>query len=186
MTNAATTNINIAYHTTPCGELLLGSYQQQLCICDWRYRRMRSAIDQRIQQGLQASYQLQPADATITQAIEQLTEYFAGQRTHFDVPLLLVGSAFQRSVWQALQQVAYGTTATYMQQAQRINNVAALRAVASANGANALSIIVPCHRIVGSNGSLVGYAGGLPAKAQLLALEQKNSSTTAAQQQLFG
>jgi methylated-DNA-[protein]-cysteine S-methyltransferase len=84
----------------------------------------------------------------------------------------MVGTDFQKRVWEALLRVPFGTTSTYLQLAKNIKNEKAVRAVASANGANSMSIIIPCHRIIGSNGKLVGYAGGLPIKKQLLKLEQ--------------
>ncbi|MBL4585946.1 MAG: methylated-DNA--[protein]-cysteine S-methyltransferase, partial [Flavobacteriales bacterium] len=101
----------------------------------------------------------------------QLTEYFNGERTEFDIPLLFVGSNFQKSVWNALLQIPFGKTQTYLGLSRILKNEKAIRAVASANGANAISILVPCHRIIGSNGDLVGYAGGLEAKKRLLSLE---------------
>ena len=90
----------------------------------------------------------------------------------------MVGTDFQKSVWKALLKVAYGTTLTYLQLAKDINNEKAVRAVAGANGANAIAIIIPCHRIIGSSGELVGYAGGLPTKKRLLTLEQKQELYT--------
>ena len=111
-------------------------------------------------------------DETINNAIEQLDEYLRGDRTNFNIPLLMVGTEFQKSVWSALLKVPYGLTSTYLQLAENVNNKKAVRAVASANGANAISLIIPCHRIIGSNGELVGYAGGLPVKKRLLELEQ--------------
>ncbi|HIP27800.1 MAG TPA: methylated-DNA--[protein]-cysteine S-methyltransferase, partial [Sulfurovum sp.] len=86
-------------------------------------------------------------------------------------PLLMVGTDFQRSVWDGLIKIPYGTTASYLELSKNIDNEKAVRAVASANGANAISILIPCHRIIGSNGDLVGYAGGLSAKKKLLELE---------------
>ncbi|MBS1582435.1 MAG: methylated-DNA--[protein]-cysteine S-methyltransferase, partial [Bacteroidetes bacterium] len=152
------------------GELLLGAFGDELCLCDWRYRRMRDAVDARIQRGLGATYQ-EGSSPVIEAAMDQLAAYFAGTRTTFDLPLRLVGTAFQQRVWEALCAVPYGTTTTYAGLTARVAEATAIRAVAAANGANALSIIVPCHRIVGSSGELVGYAGGLPAKEKLLRLE---------------
>ncbi len=95
----------------------------------------------------------------------QLDEYFARERRDFDLPLLAIGTVFQKNVWDALLKIPFGKTSSYQQLARDIGNANAVRAVAAANGANAISIIVPCHRVVGSNGNLVGYAGGLKAKA---------------------
>lgn len=156
--------------STPHGELLLGSLGDALCLCDWRYRRMRGAVDARLQRGLHATYE-EGSSPVIEEAERQLGAYFLEGRRTFDLPLRLVGSAFQQQVWEALLQVPYGTTLTYAQLTAKVAGPTAVRAVAAANGANALSIVVPCHRIIGSSGELVGYAGGLPAKRALLRLE---------------
>lgn len=158
------------YYNTPCGELILGSYGDKLCLCDWRYRRMRESIDTRIQKGLNSSYEEGDSDV-IRKTIFQLEEYFNEERTEFDIPLLLVGTDFQKKVWETLLKIPYGKTETYGDLAKRMDNLGAIRAVGTANGANATSIIVPCHRIIGADGKLVGYAGGLTAKKKLLTLE---------------
>lgn len=104
--------------------------------------------------------------------IKQLGEYFAGGLQRFTIPLSLQGTAFQLSVWQALQTIPYGVTASYGTIAKKIGNPKASRAVGAANGQNPVSIVVPCHRVIGTNGKLVGYGGGLPIKTALLDLEQ--------------
>ena len=162
--------INIQIHKSPVGELLLGSYNGKLCLLDFKYRRMRTTIDNRLQVGLNAEY-VEKSSAVIEQTIIQLKEYFDGERKNFDIPLLTIGTDFQKSVWQGLLKIPYGTTASYLELSKNIGNEKAVRAVASANGANAIGILIPCHRIIGSNGDLVGYAGGLPAKKKLLELE---------------
>jgi methylated-DNA-[protein]-cysteine S-methyltransferase len=176
-------SIDIQYFSTPFGELILGAFDGKLCLCDWRYRRMREAVDKRIQKGLGANY-TEEDNAILSETRTQLNEYFAGTRREFTVPLLFVGTDFQQSVWQALLRVGYGSTSTYLRLSEMLGNRDAIRAVASANGANAISIVVPCHRIIGSDGALVGYAGGLPAKQKLLSLENplfaKNVSAQAA------
>lgn len=164
--------ISIQYYKTPAGQLIIGSYKDTLCLCDWQYRRMRTSIDKRIQKLLDAEY-VEEETPVIKQTKQQLQEYFEGERQSFDLPLHLAGTDFQVKVWETLIKVKYGKTETYMGLSKQLNNEKAIRAVASANGANAISIIVPCHRIIGSNGDLVGYAGGLPAKKKLLNLEQK-------------
>jgi methylated-DNA-[protein]-cysteine S-methyltransferase len=163
-------NIRTQYFETPFGELILGSFEERLCLCDWRYRKMRSAIDRRICEGLSAGYQ-EGKSLAIDEAIAQLTDYFRQKRTTFDLPLMLVGTEFQKRVWEELRQIPYGQTVSYLDLSLRLRNKLAVRAVAAANGANALSIIVPCHRVVGSKGELTGYAGGLAAKRKLLELE---------------
>jgi methylated-DNA-[protein]-cysteine S-methyltransferase len=104
-------------------------------------------------------------------AVVQLGEYFAGSRTTFDLPLDLRGTPFQVAAWEALAAIPYGETRTYSEQAARIGRANAARAVGAANGRNPISIVLPCHRVVGSDGSLTGFAGGLEAKAALLAFE---------------
>ncbi|MFO7608567.1 MAG: methylated-DNA--[protein]-cysteine S-methyltransferase [Candidatus Krumholzibacteriia bacterium] len=111
------------------------------------------------------------APAAFTAVIAQLDEYFAGARTAFDLPLAPAGTPFQRRVWALLQAIPYGQTITYAELARRAGNPAACRAVGAANGRNPLPVVVPCHRVIGSGGRLTGYAGGLAAKARLLALE---------------
>lgn len=104
--------------------------------------------------------------------LEQLREYFDGTRTRFQVKLDLQGTPFQRQVWQALQCIPYGRTMSYGEIAKQVGRPKASRAVGAANGHNPVSIIVPCHRVIGANGELVGYGGGLPIKTALLELEQ--------------
>ena len=163
--------INIQYYKHPYAEFILGSYGDHLCLCDFRYRKMRATVDKRIQQGLDASFQVQN-DEVLEQAKNQLDAYFLGQRSAFNMNLLHVGTDFQKLVWRALMAVEYGDTTTYRDLANVTGNKAAVRAVAAANGANALAIIVPCHRVIGSSNELVGYGGGLPLKRKLLELEQ--------------
>lgn len=107
---------------------------------------------------------------------QQLQEYFDGNRTEFDLPLAAPGTKFQQQVWQALLTIAYGETCSYGDIAHKINNPKAVRAVGAANGMNPIAIVVPCHRIIGSNGTLTGYAGGLERKSWLLALENPQLS----------
>ena len=108
-----------------------------------------------------------------TKVARQLEEYFAGERQVFEIPLDLHGTPFQLKVWQELRQISYGTTISYGQLAQRIGQPKASRAVGLANGSNPVSIIVPCHRVIGANGALTGYGGGLRNKQALLDLERK-------------
>lgn len=107
----------------------------------------------------------------LMEAEKQLKEYFAGKRAAFDLPLDFTGTEFQRSVWQALLTIPFGETRSYAQIAEQIGNPTAVRAVGAANGKNPISIIAPCHRVIGSNGKLTGFAGGMEAKAFLLKME---------------
>jgi methylated-DNA-[protein]-cysteine S-methyltransferase len=114
------------------------------------------------------------------EAARQLDAYFAGARTDFDLELALAGTPFQQRVWKELQAIPYGETISYGQLADRLGQPSASRAVGLANGRNPVSIIVPCHRVVGADGSLTGYGGGLPRKQYLLALEQRVTGQTLA------
>jgi methylated-DNA-[protein]-cysteine S-methyltransferase len=116
---------------------------------------------------------LQPQSAAIKNCVQQLNEYFEGKRFVFDLPVEQSGTVFQRTVWQALLHIPYGKTISYLELSRRIQNVKAIRAVGTANGSNSVSIIVPCHRVIGSNGSLVGYGGDLWRKQWLLQHEAK-------------
>lgn len=109
-----------------------------------------------------------PDHPVLHAAVVQLAEYFAGRRTEFDVPLDPVGSAFQLQVWAVLRSIPFGSTMSYGEQARRLGDPHKARAVGAANGRNPISIIVPCHRVVATNGSLTGYAGGIDTKAWLL------------------
>lgn len=122
-------------------------------------------------QHLTGGFTLVPDDGHNAEAERQLREYLAGERKTFDLPLDQRGTPFQREVWNAVYEVPWGTTVSYGEIARRIGKPKAVRAVGAANGANPHPVIVPCHRIVGSNGTLTGYGGGLPLKRKLLALE---------------
>jgi methylated-DNA-[protein]-cysteine S-methyltransferase len=115
--------------------------------------------------------------APLQQAIDQLKRYVAGEHVQFTCPLDLHGTAFQIQVWEELYRIPYGETRTYAEIARAIGRPASVRAVGAANGANPVAIIVPCHRVIGSNGTLTGYGGGLPTKAWLLALEGSKYKT---------
>jgi methylated-DNA-[protein]-cysteine S-methyltransferase len=114
--------------------------------------------------------------ALLREAVSQLHEYFAGTRMAFDLPLAPEGTAFQRGVWKALLDIPYGETRSYRQIAEAVGSPKACRAVGGANNKNPLSIVIPCHRVIGANGGLVGYGGGLDKKQQLLLLERENRS----------
>lgn len=155
---------------TPVGELLLGSYHGALCLCDWKERRSRDAVDRRLLRGIGVPYK-EGTSPVIEQAMDQLNAYFAGGHRPLDVPLHMVGTEFQRRVWEALRGIPYGASVSYAELRDQVTDRTAIRAVAAANGANALSIFIPCHRVLGSDGDLVGYAGGVKAKRFLLELE---------------
>lgn len=162
-------------YTAPCGTLVLGSIGDCLCMCDWEVIPHHGSILRRLSRLLRARFDEGPSDV-IALAVGQLDEYFDGRRKEFDLPVLMAGTDFQQTVWRGLVEIPYGETLSYGQFACRIGHPAAVRALGSANGANAMSVILPCHRIIGSNNTLGGYGGGLSAKRYLLALEQKWSA----------
>lgn len=157
-------------YASPCGELLLGEYDGCLCLCDWMRQGRGEVNSHRIGERVGISCQI-GTTKFLKQVEKELDEYFSGQRTEFDVPIYLVGTEFQMEVWEKLVDIPYGRTISYSELAKIIGRPRSVRAVANAVGANPISIIVPCHRVVGRDGSLTGYAGGLPAKQTLLALE---------------
>ena len=164
--------IFIQPYDSPCGRLMLGSYSGQLCLCSWVVERHRPNVEKHLQKMLKA-----PCKQSTTEVIEaaqrQLDEYFSRKRQSFHIPLLFVGTAFQEKVWRALLAIPFGVTVSYADIARQIGMPKAVRAVANANRANVISIFVPCHRVIGSDGSLTGYGGGLPTKNFLLELEAK-------------
>lgn len=157
-------------YESPCGELLLGSFGDRLCLCDWQVEKHRGFVDRRLKCILRADFE-EGTSAVIERGERQLDEFFARRRREFDIPLLFVGTDFQKTVWRELLKIPYGHTISYGEMARRIGMPKAVRAVANANGANAISIFAPCHRVIGSDRSLTGYGGGLPAKKYLLDLE---------------
>ena len=118
---------------------------------------------------------IESSTAPLEQAACQLREYFAGKRTGFDLPLAPEGTQFQRSVWRKLQDIPYGRTISYGELARKVGNPKASRAVGAANGQNPIPIVIPCHRVIGANGKLTGFGGGLPIKEALLALERNTA-----------
>lgn len=162
--------MRVQYYQSPVGKLILGSFEDKLCLCDWMDEKRRSLVDKRIQGVLKVRYEIRESDV-LTRAIGQLDEYFARKRTGFDIPLQFAGTDFQQAVWHELLRIPYGRTVSYAELSHKLGNPKAVRAVAAANGANSISIFVPCHRVIGSNEKLTGYAGGLMAKKTLLELE---------------
>ncbi len=162
--------IKTKLHESPCGTLLLGSLNDKLCLCDWLVEKRRSRVDGRLKRRLDAEFE-EGNSEVMEKTMAQLDEYFGGKRKQFDVPLLYAGTDFQQRVWCELQNIPFGQIVSYGEIARRIGTPKTVRAVANAIGANAISILVPCHRVIGSNGLLTGYAGGLAAKQRLLDLE---------------
>ena len=150
------------HHHTPIGKIRLRANDEGLLALDHTNQ----------QSNLDSTWTKNSDHPVLQQAIAELNEYFAGMRQTFQTPLNPQGTPFQLSVWQALTMVPFGETVSYSHIANAINKPKAVRAVGAANGRNPLSIFIPCHRIVGKNGTLTGYAGGLNVKTILLDLEQ--------------
>ncbi|UYP45832.1 Methylated-DNA--protein-cysteine methyltransferase [Candidatus Lokiarchaeum ossiferum] len=155
---------------TPLGVIVFASSPKGLCLLDFKYRKSFPTILKRIEK-LYGTNKIQGTSSFIEQAEQQLQRYLLGQLQQFTVPLDIRGSIFQLKVWQALLQIKYGKTVSYLDIAKKINQPEAVRAVANANGQNGIAIIIPCHRVIGSDGSLTGYGGGLPIKKRLLQIE---------------
>lgn len=156
---------------TPCGRLILQSTGKALICCDWAEGWHRETVGRRLLRYFPRKRLEQKADDIIAQTEAQLKEYFAGNRKDFDVPLNLAGTAFQKAVWDELLCIDFGTLVTYGDIAASIGRPKAVRAVGVAVGENPCSILVPCHRVIGSNRSLTGYGGGYEAKRKLLEIE---------------
>ncbi len=156
--------------TTPLGPMLLAATNEALVLAEFVDRRALPAQIARVRERLGAVF-VPERNALIDRAAVQLDEYFRGERRAFDVAMRPLGTEFQRSVWTALTQIPYGGTRSYGEVATGLGRPAAVRAVGRANGQNALAILVPCHRVVGADGRLVGYGGGLWRKQRLLELE---------------
>lgn len=164
--------ISIKYYDSPCGGMILGALENGLCLCDWKENRHRLRNDNRVKRFFNAVYE-EKNSGVLDEASRELDEYFAGRRRKFAIPLCPAGTDFQINVWRALTSIPYGETRSYMEIAEGLGNVKGVRAVAQAVGVNQMSLFVPCHRVIGSNCSLTGFAGGLDAKRFLIDLEQK-------------
>ena len=165
MNNATTTGtLARIEHDSPVGELTIIASVEAVRAVLWPNERPgRVTIKEQVEAG---------SNEIIDQTRHELDEYFAGERTRFEVPVDIVGTDFQRSVWRALTTITYGTTRSYGSLAETVGKPQAARAVGAATGLNPVSIIVPCHRLIGTNGSMTGFAGGLDAKRWLLQHEQ--------------
>jgi len=147
--------MNTAVITTPIGNLLIEASDDQITSIRFTDEK-ESAVTR----------------AILVQAVQEFEEYFAGNRQEFNFPISAKGSSFQEKVWHELQNIPYGQTISYQELANRLGDPNCVRAAASANGKNLLAIVVPCHRVIGSDGSMTGYAGGLDRKKSLLRLER--------------
>lgn len=166
--------ITINRISTPLGPMMIGVTDQGLCLLEFTDRKMiETQLD--VLKRRMKSEMVTGKHPMIDQVSSQLNEYFEGIRKNFDVPLVVPGTEFQQKVWDALVKIPFGITRSYKQQAHVVGDVKAVRAVARANGENRISIIIPCHRIIGSDGSIVGYGGGIHRKQWLLKHEFENN-----------
>jgi AraC family transcriptional regulator of adaptative response/methylated-DNA-[protein]-cysteine methyltransferase len=164
---------NITHIETDLGMMIAGATDKGICMFEFvDYKLLELELRQ-----LSASFKtplVQGENPHFDTLRKQMNEYFKGERKEFDISLDLVGTEFQKQVWLSLLKIPYGCTTTYAKQAEILGKPSAVRAVANANGKNKISIILPCHRIIGADGSLTGYGGGIERKKKLLEFEKKN------------
>jgi AraC family transcriptional regulator of adaptative response/methylated-DNA-[protein]-cysteine methyltransferase len=177
--SGSTTVITVNRIPTPLGPMIVGATDDAICLLELVDRRSLDKQLARIARHLDARV-VPGSSALLDSMTSQLDTYFGGASKRFSVPIVLPGTAFQRAVWAALLEIPYGETRSYRELAVAMGTPKAVRAVANANGLNRIAIVVPCHRVIGADGTLTGYGGGLWRKRRLLALEQG----TAAQSEL--
>jgi AraC family transcriptional regulator, regulatory protein of adaptative response / methylated-DNA-[protein]-cysteine methyltransferase len=165
--------ITVTKLSTPLGLLIAGTSEKGICLLEFIDRRMFDTQIKRLTKLMNAEF-LPGNNKYLSELAIQLEEYFQGKRKEFTIPIDYPGSTFQRKVWDALLTIPYGETRSYKQQSEIIGIPGAIRAVGKANGDNRIAIIIPCHRVIGSTGELVGYGGGLWRKQYLLKLEKDN------------
>lgn len=164
--------------TTALGTMLAGTTASGVCLLEFT-NRIRLEKEFSDLQKLLNAVMLPGRNQYSDQLEKELNEYFAGKRKIFSVPLHTPGNEFSQSVWKTLQKIPYGKTCSYKEQAEMMNNPKAIRAIAATNGRNRLAIIIPCHRVIGSNGNMTGYAAGVERKKWLLNFERNNSEVAA-------
>ncbi len=177
--------IDVMRIETPLGTMFACGVEQGICLLEFTDRKMLETEFKNLSKDLNATI-VQGDNPHFKLLAQQLKEYFEGSRKEFSVPLYLPGTEFQRSSWESLQRIPYGTTRSYQQQAVDINRPGAVRAVANANGMNRIAILIPCHRVIGSDGKLTGYGGGLWRKKWLLDFEREQGHTGSYQPSLPG
>ena len=166
--------INTIRFATPLGAMIACATDQGVCLLEFADHKKSETDVGDLLKKFDAEI-LPGENPHLIHLQQELEEYFHGKRRHFTVPLQTQGTEFQQSVWEILKEIPYGETRSYKQQAINLNNLKGIRAVASANGKNKIAIIIPCHRVIGENGDLTGYAGGLDRKSWLLDHERKFS-----------
>lgn len=157
--------------STPLGEMIACAVDQGICLLEFTDRKSIERQLTALSKALKAEM-VEKEHRHFVQLEKELKEYFEGKRSQFDVPLFTTGTEFQEKVWQLLREIPMGEIRTYKQQSEILGNPKAIRAVGTANGINKIAILIPCHRVIGSNGELVGYAGGIWRKQKLLELEK--------------
>ncbi|HMI02999.1 MAG TPA: methylated-DNA--[protein]-cysteine S-methyltransferase [Pedobacter sp.] len=166
--------INMTEFSTPLGPMLAGATSEGICLLEFTNRIRLEKEFSELQRLLNAT--MQPgSNQHLDQLENELSEYFEGKRKSFSVPLHTPGNEFAQTVWKTLLEIPYGKTCSYKEQAEMMNNPKAIRAIASTNGRNRLAIIIPCHRVIGSDGNMTGYAAGIDKKKWLLKFERENS-----------
>jgi AraC family transcriptional regulator of adaptative response/methylated-DNA-[protein]-cysteine methyltransferase len=168
--------VTITRILTPLGPMLAGATDKGICLLEFVDRRMIETQLKKLTKLLNC--QFVPGNHPLLEEVQsQIQSYFAGTLKEFTIPLDVPGTEFQQKVWQVLQSIPYGTTCSYQEQAEILGSPNSVRAVANANGINRIGIIIPCHRVIGKNGKLTGYGGGLWRKKYLLDLETKSITT---------
>jgi len=167
-------NFSLTEISTPLGTLIAGATNKELCLLEFQIKERHEKQILKLAESLN-SFPVIGINSILELTVHQLDEYFQGKRKKFEIPLVIKGSPFQENVWRELLRVPYGKTITYKELSERLGSPKAVRAVANANGENRIAILIPCHRIIGSNGKLVGYGGGIEKKRYLLNLERENS-----------
>ena len=170
---------------SPLGTMFACAVEQGICLLEFSDRKMLETEFRSLSKQLNATI-VQGDNPHFRILAQQLKEYFEGTRKEFSIPLFLPGTDFQKAAWESLQRIPYGTTRSYLQQAVDIKRPGAVRAVANANGMNRVAILIPCHRVIGSDGQLTGYGGGLWRKKWLLDFEREHAGMGSFQQSLPG
>lgn len=170
-------NISKTHIETPLGEMIACATNKGVCLLEFNNRKNIEGQFQKTEKELN-SIIVEEDNIHFDLLKKELAAYFKRELNQFTVPLDLIGTEFQKKVWQALLTIPYGKTVSYLQQSEVMGNPLSIRAVANANGMNKIAIIVPCHRVIGSNGKLTGYAGGLEKKRWLLNMEKGITENT--------
>lgn len=170
-------NISKTHIETPLGEMIACATNKGICLLEFNNRKNIEGQFQKTEKELN-SIIVEEDNIHFDLLKKELAAYFRRELNQFTVPLDLIGTEFQKKVWQALLTIPYGKTVSYLQQSEAMGNPLSIRAVANANGMNKIAIIVPCHRVIGSNGKLTGYAGGLEKKRWLLNMEKGITENT--------